>query len=201
MRIDIVHPLAVIDLRAYIFRNKMPLFVNIVFILAHCETDFLVHPQHIRESKKSPLLFISRRFTYADKSMPFMHPTAHSRQDTIVIPIFPARIRGIRLAYIDNDVNIRIDPFLTDIVKGNKLYFDGKPRKSFQHSLIGVYLLIPQFMRYHMRLPAAQAAPAIQHRNGQAAIRLPFRRDLVNRAEFVTDLRNTADERRKLGSQ
>lgn len=138
--------------------------------------------------------------------MPIRPPPVadEAAQDALELGVEPgvaAGERGACGADVQHDVEI-VEATVERILEGDELQVEREAGEGLEDAEVGVDLLVPEGVGDHVRLPAAQLTPGVEHADadrgalGQVAVA-----HLVDRAELVGDLLDAGHEVRELDGE
>src|SRR5699024_4876618 len=113
-----------------------------------------LHTHRCRELKEMSLILVSRRFSDSDESSSVVDKSLYGGDDRLVRPVLSSCIGCISVSHIQYHVDVIQDRrILPDVVKTDKHHLKRSPAQSFDHTCIGVVLLVIDRMMHHMVPP------------------------------------------------
>lgn len=138
---------------------------------------------------------MSSRLTYADKSSAVIYKTFNCGNNFLICPIFAARLCGVCITDIDNNINIvKQILIIFNIVKADKLNIKRCAAESLDNSEVRIILSVIKTVVYHMICPRTHLAPAVKHCDFLYAVRSNALNIIIKSAEFIANALNIINE-------
>ena len=198
-RIDILFALSEINILCTVCFDKMIVLVPVVLIYIQGEPCLFLHAHHSRKLEEMSLILVRSRFSDSDKPAAVVDESLHSSDDLLVCPVIPACISGIRVAHVQDHVDVVQDiRILPDIVKTDELHVERRAAQRLNDPCVGVVLFVVDRVVHHMVPPCAHLAPAVEDCDFFDAVRSRAFDIVIQCPELIAYTLNIVDEFREL---
>ena len=84
----------------------MAVVFPVVFIIAECEISLFLNAEHICQLEEMSVCLMAAGFSHTDNAAAVIYEFLNGRRNYRIAPPLTACLCGIRIAYVDDDINI-----------------------------------------------------------------------------------------------
>ena len=180
----------------------MAVVFPVVLVIADGEVLLLLHAEHIGKLDEMAVGLMAAGLAHADDAAAVVDKFLNGGGNRGIAPPFAAGLRGIRVAHVDDHVDVLQDiRILQNVVEADELHVEGRAGQGFDNAEIGIILLVVQGVMHHVIAPGSHPAPAVEDGDALHAVRGGSLHVLIQLAELRADGFHVVHKFRELHGQ